>query len=128
MSRQGTANLVIALQVCLGLHGCTTTPRITYKKDVRPILAAKCSACHIPPYGEGYRMTGLDMTSYETLMAGSIYGPVVIPHSSQKSPLNMLIEGRAGDLTRVLALRHQSMTDNEIRLLRLWVDQGARNQ
>jgi hypothetical protein len=39
----------------------------------------------------------------------------------------MLVEGRAGDLSRILKKQHDPMTNHEIEILRLWVDQGARN-
>jgi len=50
-----------------------------------------------------------------------------VPGDSRRSTLNMLVEGRAGDLSRVLAIKHKPMTDHEIEVLRLWVGQGARN-
>jgi hypothetical protein len=81
----------------------------------------------MPPNGEGYRKTELDMTSFATLMEGSMYGPVVKPGNSRTSPLNMLIEGRAGSLKRVLEDRHKPITAGEVRVLRLWVEQGARD-
>lgn len=76
--------------------GCASTPGVSYQREIRPILVDKCVACHSPPYGEGYRNTGLNLESYKTLMNGSIYGPVVIPGNSASSPLVMLVEGRAG--------------------------------
>ena len=60
-------------------------------------------------------------------MKGSVYGPVVVPGSSKKSPLNMLVEGRAGNLSRVLKRQHDPMTDEEIKAIRLWVKQGAQD-
>jgi hypothetical protein len=107
--------------------GCASTPQISYRDDVHPILAEKCIDCHTPPYGEGYRRTGLDMRSYEALMEGSLYGAVVKPGNSRLSPLNMLVEGRAGSLARVLEDRHMPMTEREIEVLRFWVEQGAKN-
>lgn len=107
--------------------GCVSTPEISYRDDVRPILAEKCIDCHTPPYGEGYRRTGLDMRSYEALMEGSLYGPVLKPGNSRLSPLNMLVEGRAGSLAQVLDDRHMPMTEREIEVLRFWVEQGAKN-
>ena len=127
MIRAVSPKWFIVLPVCACLDACTTTPKVTYQNEVRRILADKCNDCHKPPYGIGYLSTGLDTTSYKTLMTGSIYGPVVIPGNSRKSPLNMLVEGRAGDLTRTLQTRHKSMTDDEIRQLRLWVEQGAKD-
>jgi hypothetical protein len=109
------------------LTGCANTPQVSYRHDVQPILANKCMGCHVPPYGEGYTKSGLSMESYQMLMEGSIYGPVIIPGNSQSSPLNMLVEGRAGDLKATLTKRHNPITEEEIRVLRLWVEQGALN-
>ena len=118
-------HFAIILLTCLYLAGCKTTPQISYQRDVQPIFVAKCTDCHTPPYGEGYRQTGLDLGSYTSLMKGSIYGPVVVPGNSKTSPLNMLVEGRAGDLAREMKNRHMPMTEHEIEVLQLWVEQGA---
>ena len=127
MSNRYTVSFFITLLVYCYITGCTVTPSVSYQYDVRPILLDKCIDCHIPPNGEGYKRTGLDMTSYDALMKGSIYGPVVIPRDSRKSPLNMLVEGRAGDLSRTMKTQHKTITDHEIKMLDLWVKQGARN-
>lgn len=119
--------LLSTMLVSFLLGSCAGTSRISYRRDVQPILTDKCVACHTPPYGEGYRKTGLDMASYQTLMEGSIYGPVIIAGNSQASPLNMLVEGRAGDLKQQMAKRHQPITEEEVTVLRLWVQQGALN-
>ena len=67
------------------------------------------------------------MSSYETLMEGSIFGSAILPGNSQKSPLIILIEGRAGNLSREMEKRHEPITDQEINTLHLWVEQGAQN-
>ena len=118
---------LITLLTSLVVVGCATGPTVSYQRDVRPIFVDKCIDCHSPPYGEGYAKTGLDLRSYESLMKGSVYGPVIVPGNSKKSPLNMLVEGRAGDLSRVLKRQHNPMTDEEIMIIRLWVEQGAQN-
>lgn len=118
---------LITLLTSLVVVGCATGPQVSYQRDVRPIFVDKCIDCHSPPYGEGYAKTGLDLRSYESLMKGSVYGPVIVPGNSKKSPLNMLVEGRAGDLSRVLKRQHNPMTDEEIMIIRLWVEQGAQN-
>jgi len=118
---------LITLLPSLVVVGCATRPQVSYQRDVLPIFVDKCIDCHSAPYGEGYTKTGLDLRSYMSLMKGSVYGPVIVPGNSKKSPLNMLVEGRAGDLSRVLKRQHNPMTDNEIKMIRLWVEQGALN-
>jgi hypothetical protein len=127
MKRISATMSAFTLLSCLYCSGCVTAPQVSYQRDVYPILAEKCIACHKPPYGDGYRQTKLDMSSYEGLMEGSIYGPVIVPGNSKRSPLNMLAEGRAGDLLRTMKERHQTISDREITIFRMWVDQGALN-
>jgi hypothetical protein len=127
MTNTGNVNSSVALLACLYISGCATTPQISYQQDVHPIFVNKCISCHTPPNGEGYTRSGLDLKSYETLMGGSIYGPAIIPGNSNKSPLIILVEGRAGNLSREMEKRHKPITDQEIKVLHLWVEQGARN-
>jgi hypothetical protein len=127
MTKTCAITSVFTLLTCLYITGCATTPRISYQQDVHPIFVNKCIACHTPPNGEGYRRSGLDLKSYEALMEGSIFGPAIVPGNSRKSPLNILVEGRAGDLSREMKMRHLPMTEHEIEVLHLWVEQGARN-
>jgi hypothetical protein len=111
----------------LYLLSCMAPQQISYQRDVHPIFVDKCIDCHTPPYGDGYRETGLDLESYKSLMEGSIFGPVVIPGNSKMSPLNMFVEGRAGNLSRGMKNRNMPMTDREIKVLQAWVEQGAKN-
>ena len=127
MTHYYTVRSVITFLTCVYIVGCVSTPQISYQQDVHPIFVDKCIACHTPPNGEGYRKTGLDMESYETLMEGSIYGPAIVPGNSRKSPVNMLVEGRAGNLSGEMKIRHLPITDHEIKTLHLWVEQGAKN-
>jgi hypothetical protein len=63
----------------LTLHGCATEPAVSYQFDIDPILKENCLQCHVPPNGVVYLKTGLNMATYETLMHGTIYGPVIVP-------------------------------------------------
>jgi hypothetical protein len=107
----------------LTLAGCVSQESISYKEDVVPIIEAKCIECHLPPKGEGYLKSGLSMESYESLMKGTIYGPVIVPGDSRHSTLNMVVEGRLNASMRA----PYPLTEEEIAILRRWVDQGAEN-
>jgi hypothetical protein len=67
------------------------------------------------------------MQSYETLMQGTLYGPVIVPGDSRHNVLNMLVEGRVDATMRMLHGRDEPLTPHEIEVLRLWVKQGAQN-
>ncbi len=120
--RAVTGGVVITL-----LAGCAGQQTISYHQDVYPVLKTNCLACHSPPDGKGYLKTHLNMESYRSLMQGTLYGPVIIPGDSRKSILNMLVEGRADASLRMPHQRDEPLTAQEIEILRLWVDQGARD-
>ena len=102
-------------------------PLVSFKRDVYPMLERHCLECHRPPQGEGYKKTGLILETHHDLMEGTTYGPVITPGNSRHSILNMLVEGRAGASMRMPHKRDEPLPDKEIEVLRLWVDQGARN-
>jgi len=90
-------------------------------------MEANCIKCHVPANGIGYQKTGLDLTSYESLMKGSVYGPVIRPGNSRNSILTMLVEGRADMSLRMPHDTDQALQQRDIEILRLWIDQGAKN-
>jgi hypothetical protein len=67
------------------------------------------------------------MDSYDSLMQGTIYGPVILAGDSRRSILNKLIEGRAGKMKKNLHGEEKAITSEEIEILKIWVDQGALN-
>lgn len=116
------------LAICgLSLSACNSTGTVSYRRDVYPVLKENCLACHVRPSGKGYLAVGLSMESYESLMRGTIYGPVLIPGNSRRSILTMLVEGRADPSMRMPHQSDERLRPEEIATLRLWVDQGARN-
>src|SRR5512138_3363725 len=92
-----TSRLIRACIVVAGfaaLAGCARDEAVSYAKDVQPILDKHCKSCHVPGQS-GYVISGFELGSYETLMKGTQYGPVVLPGDPLTSVLVMLIEGRA---------------------------------
>ena len=109
------------------MAGCAARQTISYHRDVYPILETNCVECHRPPGGKGYLKTRLSMESYQDLMQGTRYGPVIVPGDSTRSIFNMLVEGRADASLRMPHQRDEPLTPLEIGILRQWVDQGARD-
>jgi len=65
------------------------------------------------------------MNSYDALLQGSVYGPIIVAGDSQRSILNMLVEGRAGNTRQNLHNSGNALTNDEIKIFRAWVEQGA---
>jgi hypothetical protein len=66
------------------------------------------------------------MSSYDALMKGTKFGPVVKPGDPLSSALNMLVEGRASPAIR-MPHGKAKMPDKEVKILNAWVAQGAKN-
>ncbi|MDD2684994.1 MAG: hypothetical protein PHY62_02425 [Gallionella sp.] len=100
---------------------------VSFKHDIQPILHDYCVSCH-QPGGKGHVKSGLDLTSYEALMKGTKYGPVVIPGNSEVSTFTKLLTGTNKGLKMPMGLNSTGTLDRQyILLLRKWVAQGARN-
>lgn len=114
-----------ALVLCVPILGACAPGSASYTADVQPILKQYCLDCHVPG-GAGYDASGFDMSSYESLMKGGAHGAFVVPGDPLTSTLNMLVEGRADPSIRMPHGR-EKLSDAEIKMLRAWVEQGAKN-
>jgi mono/diheme cytochrome c family protein len=100
-------------------------PPVSYRLDVQPILASRCVECH-QPGGAGLEKSGFDLTSYEGLMTGTKFGPMVIPGDPRSSNLIRLIEGKAAPELR-MPHNQRPLLSAQIDILEDWVKQGARD-
>lgn len=119
------ASMLALLLLSLSLTGCSGERQVSFKRDVMPILQANCLQCHAPG-GKGDLQSGLHMDSYENLMKGTKHGPVVVPGSSLNSVLNQVVEGRV-DKSITMPHNHGPLPEEDIKILKAWVDQGAKN-
>lgn len=108
-----------------GVPSGTAAEHASFKNQVMPIIREKCLGCH-QPGGQGYEASGLDLRSYEGLMKGTKYGPVVVPGDTLTSNLNVLIEGRAAPYLR-MPYHGKELSKWERHLFRVWVSRGAKN-
>jgi uncharacterized membrane protein len=93
------------------------TASVSFTKDVKPILVNSCNECH----GGKQVKEGLDMRTYEGLMAGSFNGPVLIAGNSADSLLvQQVIKGK-------MPKRGPKLTTGQIQIISDWIDAGALN-
>ena len=116
---------VAALVLAIG-PGCARKQEVSYQKDVAPLLAKHCASCHMPGQA-GYVVSGFELKDYQSLMKGTSFGPVVLPGDALTSVLVMLIEGRADPSIKMPHGGANLMTETEIKTIRDWVQQGAKN-
>jgi WD40 repeat protein len=93
---------------------------VLYDKDVEPILVNKCQFCHTGTLKEAK----LDMGTYESLLKGGKSGPPIVPNKAADSLLVQV----AGKTHRPFMppKNEEPLTPEELALLKLWIDQGAR--
>ena len=95
MTKNGVAGKwLFAAIPMLFLAGCEVEETISYSNNVKPILDRNCIECH-QEGGSGFEASGFGMTSYEDLMKGTKFGPMVIAGDSAGSTMVVLMEGRA---------------------------------
>jgi hypothetical protein len=118
--------LAVAAVGLLAASACERTPTVSFQKDVVPILDQHCKSCHLPGQ-PGYVVSGFEVGSYESLMKGTQFGPVVLPGDPLTSVLVMLIEGRVDPSLRMPHGDATTPTQEQILTIRRWVEQGAKN-
>src|SRR6266511_2562846 len=81
-------------------EACAAEPT-SFAEDVFPIFKGRCVGCHAPGQ-EGVEKSGLDLTTYEGLMKGTKFGPMVIPKDPDSSNLLWLLDWRSSPELRML--------------------------
>ena len=120
-------SLVIALISVPALGSPVQVPgSISYKNDVFPILHDYCLNCH-EPGGKGYEKSGLDMSTYKSLMKGTKFGSVIKPGDSFTSIIIQVIEGRVHESIKMPFGMNGGLARDKIEILKKWEDQGANN-
>ena len=89
------------------------------EEDILPIIETKCVKCH----GKGKHKGGFQIDTRELLLKGGKTGVVVVVGDSMNSPLIR----RVARIPYVKAMPppgNLDVTDEEVALLRAWIDQG----
>ena len=97
--------------------GAPGNASVSFSNDVMPILQSRCFNCH----GGEQTKKGLSFTSYETIMAGSDDGQVIIPGDANGSLLiQQLLNGK-------MPPRGPKLTPEQVQILIDWILAGALN-
>ena len=107
---------------------------VSFNRDINPILVANCLGCH-DGSGEGSATSGFSVKTYNSVMKGTKYGPVVVPGSSTSSTLYRMVAHKVDPKIQMpphhdeaLAKgREDALTPRQIEFIEKWIDQGAKN-
>lgn len=95
---------------------------VSFAKQIRPVLQAKCFGCHQPSHAGG----GLDLTQHHHFLNAAESGqPSIVPGSPEKSPLVAVVSTANG--APAMPPSGDPLTVTEQELLRNWIAQGAIN-
>lgn len=124
MIRVSRTSIVAATFAVLACAGTAQLPpaskhEIDFAVDIHPILAERCAQCHMKGAAKG----GFSMDTRESFLEGGDSGEVVKPGNSAESYLVRLVAGLEPDL--VMPPKGERLTEEQIGLLRAWIDQGA---
>ena len=108
---------------------------VDFAREVRPILSENCFTCHGPDEQARQRGLRLDVQDGPFAERGEFGGPVIVAgnaadsllfHRITASDLERRMPYRRGFESSVMpGLEDDALADEEIEILRLWIDQGA---
>lgn len=126
-------SVIIIASIPVFTTGCSQQ-QVSYSKDIQPILTSSCVQCHTGS-GEGSKKSGFSVDDYNSLMQGTKFGPVVVAGDSVSSTLYRLVSHKAdpeihmpphGELSLAEG-RADPLTKEQTEIIKLWIDQGAKN-
>ena len=94
---------------------------VDYLKDIKPLLADKCSACH----GSLKQEAGLRLDAGTLILTGGASGQVLDPGNASASVLIERVIEPDPDLRMPPHGVGESLNAKQVDLLRTWIDQGA---
>ncbi len=104
-------------------QACAQQSQISYAEEIAPIFRGWCVSCH-QPGGEGYEQSGFDVRTYESVMKGTKFGPMILPGKPDESSLTVLINGQAEIR---MPFNHKPLASCLRENIWSWIFQGAKN-
>jgi WD40 repeat protein/mono/diheme cytochrome c family protein len=94
--------------------------KVSYYRDVRPLLQANCQGCHQPAKNKG----GYVMTDFKRLLTGGdSEGAAIVPQEPEKSSLLKMVTPQDGEVR--MPKGKTPLMESEVALLKSWIAQGA---
>lgn len=105
---------------------------VSFKKDVFSIIKKNCLPCHA---ADSFNPSELSLDSYDDLMTGGKHGSPVSPGKSKESIIikKLGLDPPFGDPMPLDPKRKKGepprkrLTDEEIKTIAQWIDEGAKN-
>src|SRR3954451_19169209 len=116
-----------AVFLCLLLGGWMTSTadaklstKVSYYREVRPILQANCQGCHQAAKNKG----GCVMTDFKKLLAGGdSEGAAIVASHPEKSSILAMITPKDGEVR--MPKNKPPLMETDVNTIRNWITQGA---
>src|SRR6266852_8129803 len=94
--------------------------KVSYYREIRPILQANCQGCHQPAKTKG----GYIMTDFKRLLAGGdAEGAAIVPGHPEKSAILKMVTPQDGEVR--MPKGKTPLMETEVALINSWIQQGA---
>src|SRR5437879_5054943 len=93
--------------------------KVSYYREIRPILQANCQGCHQPAKSKG----GYVMTDFKRLLAGGDNeGAAIVPAHPEKSAILKMVTPQDGEVR--MPQGKTPLMETEVARIRSWTQQG----
>jgi len=113
-----------ALSLAVPLRAAPTAAEALFSARVRPLLKARCLACH----GDDAKKLkgGLDLRSRATLMQGGDSGaPGIVAGRPEESPVYLAVTREHADWEPMPPKENDRLTPDDVRAIKDWIAGGA---
>ncbi|MCB0686639.1 MAG: DUF1553 domain-containing protein [Saprospiraceae bacterium] len=113
----------VGLWLLIVLFACHNQPNdmVSFNRDIRPIFNAKCLRCHGGVKANGDLSLLFEEDAFKPTQSGY---PAIVPGKSQQSQLYKRLIQKDPELR--MPLENPPLTEQEIKLIGRWIDQGAK--
>ena len=98
--------------------------KLTYTKDIAPIIKNYCLPCHL---AENENPSGLALDNHETLLKGGNHGNTVVPGKPKESNMYLKLLPNP-PFGKQMARNKRKLKEEELQTVYDWIEQGARRE
>lgn len=115
------AFVAMALLFCAGAAAAAEPAKVSFSRDVLPILSDNCFACHGPD--QNHRKADLRLDIKEGALRTE--GSIIVPGKSGESDLVLRISSEDPNEVMPPPKSNRKLTAQQVDLIKRWVDEGA---
>src|SRR5580765_8465037 len=113
----GLISLATTSQAATDNKDSNSAPKVSYYRQIRPILQANCQGCHQPAKKKG----GYVMTDFKSLLAGGDNeGAAITPGHADKSSILKMITPQDGEVR--MPKGKTPLLESEVALIKTWIE------